>query len=55
MRVAGWGELLVLSEQKWHVHTIVRFFFFFKVIGTMSCLGMWVPRATMFTDMTSAW
>ncbi|XP_040022989.2 organic solute transporter subunit alpha [Gasterosteus aculeatus] len=24
------------------------------VIGTMSCLGMWVPRATMFTDMTSA-
>lgn len=24
------------------------------VIATMSCLGMWVPRATMFTDMTSA-
>lgn len=24
------------------------------VISTMSCLGMWVPRATMFTDMTSA-
>nr|BAN16580.1 organic solute transporter alpha-2 [Oncorhynchus mykiss] len=24
------------------------------VIGTMSCLGMWIPRATMFTDMTSA-
>ncbi|XP_056155627.1 organic solute transporter subunit alpha [Lampris incognitus] len=24
------------------------------VIGTMSCMGMWVPRATMFTDMTSA-
>ncbi|KAA0704600.1 Organic solute transporter subunit alpha [Triplophysa tibetana] len=24
------------------------------VIGTMSCLGMWVPRATMFCDMTSA-
>lgn len=27
----------------------------FQVIGTMSCLGMWIPRATMFTDMTSAW
>ncbi|CAF97995.1 unnamed protein product [Tetraodon nigroviridis] len=25
------------------------------VIGTMSCLAMWIPRATMFTDMTSAW
>ncbi|CAM4722907.1 hypothetical protein PO909_017179 [Leuciscus waleckii] len=24
------------------------------IIATMSCLGMWVPRATMFTDMTSA-
>ncbi|XP_071382169.1 organic solute transporter subunit alpha [Centroberyx affinis] len=24
------------------------------VIGTMSCLGMWIPRATMFTDMASA-
>ncbi|XP_056593577.1 organic solute transporter subunit alpha [Triplophysa dalaica] len=24
------------------------------VIGTMSCLGMWVPKATMFCDMTSA-
>ncbi|KAG7275051.1 hypothetical protein CRUP_001771 [Coryphaenoides rupestris] len=24
------------------------------VIGTMSCLGMWIPRSTMFTDMTSA-
>lgn len=24
------------------------------VIGTLSCLGMWIPRATMFTDMTSA-
>ncbi|KAJ8385814.1 hypothetical protein AAFF_G00181700 [Aldrovandia affinis] len=24
------------------------------VIATMSCLGMWIPRATMFTDMTSA-
>lgn len=24
------------------------------VIGTMSCLGMWIPRAVMFTDMTSA-
>ncbi|XP_019942886.1 organic solute transporter subunit alpha [Paralichthys olivaceus] len=24
------------------------------VIATMSCVGMWVPRATMFTDMTSA-
>ncbi|XP_075936851.1 organic solute transporter subunit alpha [Anarhichas minor] len=24
------------------------------VIGTMSCLGMWIPSATMFTDMTSA-
>ncbi|TKS87836.1 Organic solute transporter subunit alpha [Collichthys lucidus] len=24
------------------------------VISTMSCLGMWIPRATMFTDMTSA-
>ncbi|XP_068160300.1 organic solute transporter subunit alpha [Antennarius striatus] len=24
------------------------------VIGTMACLGMWIPRATMFTDMTSA-
>lgn len=27
----------------------------FQVIGAMSCLGMWIPRATMFTDMTSAW
>ncbi|XP_037549938.1 organic solute transporter subunit alpha-like [Nematolebias whitei] len=24
------------------------------VISTMSCLGMWIPRAVMFTDMTSA-
>ncbi|KAG5268094.1 hypothetical protein AALO_G00208190 [Alosa alosa] len=24
------------------------------IIATMSCLGMWIPRATMFTDMTSA-
>ncbi|XP_030626063.1 organic solute transporter subunit alpha [Chanos chanos] len=24
------------------------------VIATMSCLGMWIPKATMFTDMTSA-
>ncbi|XP_061569690.1 organic solute transporter subunit alpha [Cololabis saira] len=24
------------------------------VIGTMSCLGMWIPKAIMFTDMTSA-
>ncbi|XP_069561603.1 organic solute transporter subunit alpha isoform X1 [Brachyistius frenatus] len=24
------------------------------VIGTMSCMGMWIPRATMFTDMVSA-
>uniref|UniRef100_UPI0037E75039 organic solute transporter subunit alpha n=1 Tax=Semicossyphus pulcher TaxID=241346 RepID=UPI0037E75039 len=24
------------------------------VIGAMSCLGMWIPRATMFTDMFSA-
>lgn len=24
------------------------------VIGTMSCLGMWIPRAVMITDMTSA-
>ncbi|XP_040921349.1 organic solute transporter subunit alpha [Toxotes jaculatrix] len=24
------------------------------VIATMSCLGMWIPRAIMFTDMTSA-
>ncbi|XP_058505705.1 organic solute transporter subunit alpha [Solea solea] len=24
------------------------------VIATMSCLGMWIPRATMFTDMFSA-
>ncbi|XP_028840311.1 organic solute transporter subunit alpha-like [Denticeps clupeoides] len=23
------------------------------VIASMSCLGMWIPRATMFTDMTS--
>ncbi|GAA6093932.1 organic solute transporter subunit alpha-like [Tachysurus ichikawai] len=23
------------------------------VISTMSCLGMWIPRSTMFTDMTS--
>uniref|UniRef100_H3CXC6 Organic solute transporter subunit alpha n=1 Tax=Tetraodon nigroviridis TaxID=99883 RepID=H3CXC6_TETNG len=23
------------------------------VIATMSCLGMWIPRAVMFTDMTS--
>ncbi|XP_026219115.1 organic solute transporter subunit alpha [Anabas testudineus] len=23
------------------------------VIGAMSCLGMWIPRSTMFTDMTS--
>eukprot|EP00064_Thunnus_orientalis_P012067 superscaffoldBa00001807_g12101 len=25
------------------------------VIATMSCFGMWVPRAVMFTDMTSNW
>ncbi|XP_067343071.1 organic solute transporter subunit alpha isoform X2 [Channa argus] len=24
------------------------------IIGTMSCLGMWIPRATMFTDMFSS-
>lgn len=24
------------------------------IIATMSCLGMWIPKATMFTDMTSA-
>ncbi|XP_041669586.1 organic solute transporter subunit alpha [Cheilinus undulatus] len=24
------------------------------VIGTMSCMGMWIPKATMFTDMFSA-
>lgn len=24
------------------------------VIATMSCLGLWIPRAIMFTDMTSA-
>ncbi|XP_034562380.1 organic solute transporter subunit alpha [Notolabrus celidotus] len=24
------------------------------VIGSMSCMGMWIPRATMFTDMFSA-
>uniref|UniRef100_A0A3P8U1D7 Solute carrier family 51 member A n=1 Tax=Amphiprion percula TaxID=161767 RepID=A0A3P8U1D7_AMPPE len=24
------------------------------MIGSMSCLGMWIPRATMFTDMFSA-
>ncbi|MCI4391632.1 hypothetical protein PGIGA_G00136710 [Pangasianodon gigas] len=24
------------------------------VFGAMSCLGMWIPRATMFTDMFSA-
>ncbi|XP_013874241.1 organic solute transporter subunit alpha [Austrofundulus limnaeus] len=24
------------------------------VISTMSCLGMWIPRGVMFTDMTSA-
>ncbi|XP_028822073.1 organic solute transporter subunit alpha [Denticeps clupeoides] len=24
------------------------------VIATMSCLGMWIPRSTMFTDMISA-
>ncbi|XP_076836463.1 organic solute transporter subunit alpha-like [Brachyhypopomus gauderio] len=23
------------------------------VIATMSCLGLWIPKATMFTDMTS--
>ncbi|MCI4386394.1 hypothetical protein PGIGA_G00061920 [Pangasianodon gigas] len=23
------------------------------IIATMSCLGMWIPRSTMFTDMTS--
>lgn len=27
----------------------------FQVIATMSCLGMWIPRAVMFTDMTSNW
>lgn len=25
------------------------------MIGSMSCLAMWIPRATMFTDMASAW
>lgn len=29
--------------------------FLLQVIATMSCLGMWIPRSTMFTDMTSAW
>uniref|UniRef100_A0A3P9IB73 Solute carrier family 51 alpha subunit n=1 Tax=Oryzias latipes TaxID=8090 RepID=A0A3P9IB73_ORYLA len=24
------------------------------IICTMSCLGMWIPRSTMYTDMTSA-
>ncbi|XP_063063467.1 organic solute transporter subunit alpha [Engraulis encrasicolus] len=24
------------------------------IIATMSCVGMWIPKATMFTDMTSA-
>ncbi|KAK2859396.1 hypothetical protein Q5P01_004016 [Channa striata] len=24
------------------------------IIATMSCLGMWIPRATMFTEMTSS-
>ncbi|KAK5603277.1 Organic solute transporter subunit alpha [Crenichthys baileyi] len=24
------------------------------VIGTMSCIGMWIPKAVMITDMTSA-
>lgn len=28
---------------------------FFQAIGTMSCLGMWFPRSTMFTDMFSGW
>lgn len=27
----------------------------FQVIATMSCFGMWIPRAVMFTDMTSNW
>lgn len=30
------------------------FFFSPQVIGAMSCLGMWIPSAMMFTDMTSA-
>lgn len=34
---------------------LILFFISHKVIATMSCLGMWIPRATMFTDMTSAW
>lgn len=25
-----------------------------QVIATTSCIGMWVPRSTMFTDFTSA-
>lgn len=42
-----WSDVLYLY--------IPSFSCVFQVIGTMSCLGMWIPRATMFTDMTSAW
>lgn len=27
----------------------------FQVIATMSCFGLWIPRAVMITDMTSNW
>lgn len=30
-------------------------FSLFQTIGAMSCLGMWIPKATMFTDMFSSW
>lgn len=33
----------------------VTIFFVSQIIATMACCGMWVPRAVMFTDMTSNW
>ncbi|XP_029611059.1 organic solute transporter subunit alpha [Salmo trutta] len=56
-------SMLVYIEECWYVYrkipshkksAIIWVNGAAPVIGTMSCLGMWIPRATMFTDMTSA-
>ncbi|KAM9438990.1 organic solute transporter subunit alpha-like [Salvelinus alpinus] len=36
-----------------NVMTKSNVLFLSQVIATMACFGMWIPRATMFTDMTS--
>ncbi|KAL1006631.1 hypothetical protein UPYG_G00074700 [Umbra pygmaea] len=55
-------SLLVYIEECWYIYrkvpshkksAIIWVNGAAPVIGTMSCLGMWIPKATMFTDMTS--